>query len=158
VIPGFQAFAFTNGSTCTAYASGSHDCTARVWSRLGGAVDDKGAAAGGSKVKKGTRRKGEEGADADAAAAIEGETPALLTPLGAEVVLTGHKDSVSAVAWETSDIVWSGSFDHTLKCWDAESGQVRQSFDTPKAGGLYKLNPVDPLSLSPHLRTASWMM
>lgn len=107
------------------FASASHDCTARVWSRLGGAVD---AGSKKSGVKKGKRRKGEDGA----ARADEDVTdPA--AALGEETRLEGHKDSVSAVAWESADTVWTGSFDHTLKCWNAETAQLQQSFDTPKA-------------------------
>ena len=109
------------------FASASQDRTARVWSRLGGrAVADGG---GGGK-KAGKRRKGEDGNDVATAGGAGGD---LDEPLGDEVVLTGHKDAVSAVAWETAETVWTGSFDHTLKCWDAESAQLRQSFDTPKA-------------------------
>ena len=59
----------------------------------------------------------------------------------------GHTDSVQTVAWESSESVWTGSFDHTLKCWDAESAQLRQSFDTPKVGWC-RLHPCSPRLVS----------
>ena len=60
-------------------------------------------------------------------------TPEHLAPLGKELVLNGHTDSVSAVAWESVDVVWSGGFDHALKSWDVETGKNTQSYDVPKA-------------------------
>ena len=112
------------------FATASQDCTARVWSRSGGSASGGGSGGGGNVKKGGKRRKGEDGNDVGVRAAAVAES---MEALGDEVVLTGHKDSVSSVAWESAETVWSGSFDHTLKCWDAESSQLRQSFDTPKA-------------------------
>ena len=40
---------------------------------------------------------------------------------------------VKPVAWESSNVVWSGGFDHVLKSWDVETRQNTQSYDVPKA-------------------------
>ena len=53
--------------------------------------------------------------------------------LAQAIFMNGHTDSVSAVAWESVDVVWSGGFDHALKSWDVETGKHTQSYDVPKA-------------------------
>lgn len=125
-------------------ASCGHDHTVRVWHRDAGFAFDKTAGVtAGRKTKKsqaGKRRKGDDGDDAEPPARflVPGideppPPPEHLAPLGKELVFTGHTDSVSAVAWESSNVVWSGGFDHVLKSWDVETRQNTQSYDVPKA-------------------------
>ena len=48
------------------------------------------------------------------------------------VVLRGHTDAVTAVAWESVDVVWTGSMDHSLKSFDADAGTCVQTYAAPK--------------------------
>ena len=121
-------------------ASCGHDHTVRVWHRDAGFAFDKNVRAGRKTKKSSKRRKGDDGDDAEPAPRflVPGvdeppPTPEHLAPLGKELVLNGHTDSVSAVAWESVDVVWSGGFDHALKSWDVETGKNTQSYDVPKA-------------------------
>ena len=36
-------------------------------------------------------------------------------------MLTGHTDQVRAVAWGKPNVVWTGSYDHTVRAWDVET-------------------------------------
>ena len=123
-------------------ASCGHDHTVRVWHRDAGFAFDKTAdVTAGRKTKKsqGKRRKGDDGDDVSPGSFLvpgidePPPPPEHLAPLGKELVFTGHTDSVSAVAWESSNVVWSGGFDHVLKSWDVETRQNTQSYDVPKA-------------------------
>ena len=124
-------------------ASCGHDHTVRVWHRDAGFAFDKTAdVTAGRKTKKsqGKRRKGDDGDDAEPPARflVPGvdelpPPPEHLAPLEKELVFTGHTDSVSAVAWESVNVVWSGGFDHALKSWDVQTQKNTQSYDVPKA-------------------------
>lgn len=93
------------------FASCSVDCTARVWKLAGGEL----AAAKASKKRKVKKRDEDEGSDDEQ------------NGLGEELVLTGHTDQVRAVAWESPNVVWTGSYDHTVRAWDVETGEERES-------------------------------
>ena len=41
------------------------------------------------------------------------------------MTLPGHKEAVSDLAWTESNEVWTCSWDHTLKLWDAELGGLK---------------------------------
>ena len=124
-------------------ASCGHDHTVRVWHRDAGFAFDKTAdVTAGRKTKKsrGKRRKGDDGDDAEPPARFLAPgvdelppPPEHLAPLEKELVFTGHTDSVSAVAWESVNVVWSGGFDHALKSWDVQTQKNTQSYDVPKA-------------------------
>ena len=93
------------------FASCSVDRTARVWKLAGGEpVAEK-----ASKKRKLKKRDEDEGSDDEQ------------DGLGEELVLTGHTDQVRAVAWESPNVVWTGSYDHTVRAWDVETGEERES-------------------------------
>lgn len=47
--------------------------------------------------------------------------------MSAHVTLSGHADVVSAVAWLGSERVVTGSFDKTIKIWNAATGAIEQT-------------------------------
>ncbi|EEH53022.1 uncharacterized protein MICPUCDRAFT_21888 [Micromonas pusilla CCMP1545] len=98
------------------FASGSYDKTARVWARTRSVFEALGIPDPNDAKKKPAEEEEEE----------EEELPAGV------VVLRGHTDAVTAVAWESVDVVWTGSMDHSLKSFDADAGTCVQTYAAPK--------------------------
>ena len=67
------------------------------------------AAAGGG---GGKRRKGAAGRE-------DGPEAAVLAPAAQ---FAGHSGSVAALCWPDAGTLYSGGWDHTLRCWDVEKG------------------------------------
>jgi len=112
------------------FASAGWDGLVRLWRcDAGAATDALAAAADGPPAKKVRRGGGETGSGADttAAATEEEARPAL--------ELDGHSQAVSALAWGGAGdaSLVSGSWDHTLRRWDAEAGRVAATLHTGAA-------------------------
>ena len=92
-----------DGNRC---ATGAWDASLRLW-RLdtAAAVEPE---AGGKRRKKG-----------DAGAAAAGAAAAIVAP---DATLSGHTGCVSAACWPDLGTIYSGGWDHTLRCWDIDSG------------------------------------
>ena len=45
-------------------------------------------------------------------------------------MLSGHTDQVRAVSWASSEVLWTGSFDHTIRSWNIETGEEIESHST----------------------------
>jgi len=93
-----------DGQRC---ATGAWDSSLCIW-RLDSAaavVPD----AGGKRRKKGAETASGDRADATA----------VLAP---DATLTGHTGCVSANCWSDAATLYSGGWDHTLRCWDIDSG------------------------------------
>jgi len=103
------------------FATCSVDGTARVWRLEGGELEDEKAAKKRKKESKNKKKGDDEDMDVDVPEQIG---------LGEELVLSGHTDQVHAVAWESSRLLWTASYDHTIRAWDVETGQEKESNPT----------------------------
>ncbi|XP_042066028.1 ribosome biogenesis protein WDR12 homolog [Salvia splendens] len=92
--------------------SGSWDCTINLWNTSANDTDDS------VSVKK--RKKGGQ----DEEALSEGE--ALTT-------LVGHTQCVSSVVWLQHETIYSGSWDHSIRRWDVETGKDSFNMSCGKA-------------------------
>jgi WD40 repeat protein len=118
------------------FATASHDGTARVWRREGGAFVSPAPAA--APAGGGKRRKAIKKGETSEFEAVAG-TPSRRScgdardaALGAETVLSDHRGAVNCVGWASPDDAWTGGDDKTLKRWDVERGRCSQSFDAPR--------------------------
>ncbi|KAG6418197.1 hypothetical protein SASPL_120397 [Salvia splendens] len=120
--------------------SGSWDCTINLWNTSATDTDDS------VSVKK--RKTGGQ----DEEALSEGD--ALTT-------LVGHTQCVSTVVWPQRETIYSGSWDHSIRRWDVETG--KDSFNMSSAliaaGGsdpvLRVWDPRKPGTLSPIFQFSS---
>ncbi|XP_057768623.1 ribosome biogenesis protein WDR12 homolog isoform X2 [Salvia miltiorrhiza] len=92
--------------------SGSWDCTINLWNTSATDTDDS------VSVKK--RKKGGE----DEEALSEGE---------AFTTLVGHTQCVSSVVWPQRETIYSGSWDHSIRRWDVETGKDSFNMSCGKA-------------------------
>ncbi|XP_057807935.1 ribosome biogenesis protein WDR12 homolog isoform X1 [Salvia miltiorrhiza] len=92
--------------------SGSWDCTINLWNTTANDPEDS------VSVKK--RKKGGQ----DKEALSEGE--ALTT-------LVGHTQCVSSVVWPQRETIYSGSWDHSIRRWDVETGKDSFTMSCGKA-------------------------
>lgn len=102
------------------FATASVDGSARVWKLDGGEFAEE------KKVKK--RKKSKEVDDDDDDDDMNVDEPQI--GLGEELVLSGHTDQVRAVSWASSEVLWTGSFDHTIRSWNIETGEEIESHST----------------------------
>ena len=104
-------------------ATGAWDASLRLW-RLdtAAAVEPE---AGGKR-----RKKGDAGAVAQASAAI----------VAPDATLTGHTGCVSAVCWPDLGTVYTGGWDHTLRCWDVDSGACSSILNDGGSKAVYALH------------------
>eukprot|EP00281_Chroomonas_sp_CCMP1168_P019935 CAMPEP_0206231012 /NCGR_PEP_ID=MMETSP0047_2-20121206/10599_1 /ASSEMBLY_ACC=CAM_ASM_000192 /TAXON_ID=195065 /ORGANISM="Chroomonas mesostigmatica_cf, Strain CCMP1168" /LENGTH=426 /DNA_ID=CAMNT_0053654541 /DNA_START=88 /DNA_END=1368 /DNA_ORIENTATION=+ len=91
--------------------SGSGDKTLKLWA-LPSLEELGGAAQGGAKKPSAKKAKTDE-------AAAE---PAAVTR-GCLATFVGHSQPVTGAAWGEDGQVWSGSWDHSVRCWDVETQQ-----------------------------------
>ena len=106
------------------FATTSVDRTARLWKIGGGEIVEEKVTKKRKTSKKSSKENdddGENDEDDDAEKKIG---------LGEELVLRGHTDRVQAVAWETSQAVWTGSYDCTVRSWDVETGEEKEKHST----------------------------
>jgi len=102
------------------FATASVDRTVRVWRLNGGeSMDEK-------KVKNRKAAKKDDGHDVD----MDADEGLREIGLGEELVLEGHADQVRAVSWATPEVLWTGSYDHTIRAWNVESGEEIESHAT----------------------------
>ena len=113
------------------FATCSVDGTARVWRLEGGELEDEKAAKKRKKESKKKKDDDDENMDVDA--------PEI--GLGEELVLRGHTDQVHAVAWESSRLLWTASYDHTIRAWDVETGEEKESHPTNSSVHCLALAP-----------------
>ena len=99
------------------FATASVDGSARVWKLNGGESAEE------KKVKK---RKTSKSADGDDDMNVDGPR----IGLGEELVLNGHTDQVRGVSWASSEVLWTGSYDHTIRAWNVETGEEIESHNT----------------------------
>lgn len=59
--------------------------------------------------------------------------------------LVGHKQCISALEWIQSSALFSGSWDHTVNCWDVASAKVTTSY--------HSSHPVYSISAQPETET-----
>ena len=102
------------------FASCSVDCTARVWKI------DGGESANEKVTKKRRTSKKSEATDDDAMV----DDASAKIGLGEELVLRGHTDQVRAVSWESPQVLWTGAYDNTIRAWDVETGEEKESHHT----------------------------
>ncbi|KAK9821782.1 hypothetical protein WJX81_002702 [Elliptochloris bilobata] len=114
-------------------ASGSWDASIRVW-RTGTAVLDasEDAAAGAAEApplsRSAKKRK----------AAVDGGDDAMAVPAApleeaARATLAGHSQCVATVAWPSPGVLYSGSWDHSVRRWDVGSGANTDTLNASKA-------------------------
>ncbi len=112
------------------FASAGWDGLVRLWRCDASVATDAVAAAAEAPPSKRVRRGG--GGDragngvVTATAAVEEEARPVLE-------LDGHTQAVSALAWGAGDSLVSGSWDHTLRRWDAEAGRIASTLHTGAA-------------------------
>ena len=100
------------------FASSSVDGTARIWRLEGGELATEKPT---KKRKKPSKMTGGDDNDDD---------DAENNGLGEELVLNGHTDQVCAVSWESSRVLWTGSYDHTIRACDVETGVDKENNPT----------------------------
>jgi len=114
--------------------SGSWDRTLRIWpysseqaaSALAAHVRHLKTARSKSKDPKRRKRADtneEEGSPPDAS----------LQAVESTLVMTGHTDSVSSVVWPSEQVVYSASWDFSIRRWDVETGQEVSAMTGHKA-------------------------
>lgn len=121
------------------FASGAWDSKVMLWTCAvpgrEGVVDEDGVVhefGGGSDQEDGDddddddeskrsnkRRRGDSGSGK-----IKNKTPI--------ATLSGHSAAVSAVSWADVGTVWSGSWDHSLRSWDVQTGVEKSSMSGPQ--------------------------
>lgn len=111
-----------NGAFCSA----GWDGCLRLWDATQiSAATATGASAASAKPKRAKRSASAATADADG-----GAPP---PELSAQMELRGHSDCVSGVAWPTAAVVYSCSWDGTLKEWDVPTAAAATSISSAKA-------------------------
>ena len=112
------------------FASAGWDGPVRLWRCDASVATDAVAAAADAPPSKKVRRGGGAGDGADAAAAAATSTEEEARPV---LELDGHTQAVAALAWGSGDSLVSGSWDHTLRRWDAEAGRAASTLHTGAA-------------------------
>lgn len=108
-------------------ATASWDESIKIWD-----LTDGEAPAPGAPKSKRTKAK-------EAAAVAAGTAPTLNAPTGtgmqvveARSTLSGHNQCVSVLQWLNNEEIVSGSWDHSLRFWDVESGICTSRLDGNK--------------------------
>ena len=111
-------------------ASGSWDKTIKIW-RIPAASEDAQGAQGDARegddapeaaASSKRRRKGDARADS-------GKQARVLTAQG---TMTAHAQNVSSLHWAGTNALYSGSWDHTVRVWDVDSGANLSTFNSGK--------------------------
>lgn len=69
----------------------------------------------------------------------------LQTPL---MTLPGHKEAISSVVWTESNEIFSSSWDHTIKLWDAELGGLKSEIVGNKSFFCVSYSPLNQTLVS----------
>ncbi|KZS04920.1 Ribosome biogenesis protein WDR12 [Daphnia magna] len=67
------------------------------------------------------------------------------TPL---MTLPGHKEAISSVVWTESNEIFSSSWDHTIKLWDAELGGLKSEIVGNKSFFCVSYSPLNQTLVS----------
>lgn len=97
--------------------SGSWDCSLKLW-KVPHDLDIE------DKVTSNKKRKID-----GAAGSVENQE----IEIGPTTTLEGHTQCVSAVIWRERDVIFSGSWDHSIRTWDAETGVNTETLTGGKA-------------------------
>jgi ribosome biogenesis protein YTM1 len=117
-------------------ATAGWDGSLRLW-RCGGdvlaAYDDAGGDAA-PRAPPRKKKKKDGGADGGAAAAADGSS-GFAGGVAEEAVgaLAGHLHCVSSLAWPAEDTLFSGGWDHSVRRWDAVTGDAAEVYNGSKA-------------------------
>nr|ARO50093.1 WD40 protein [Yamagishiella unicocca] len=114
------------------FASSGWDGRLLVWEtgRPVAEAADAEAAEGGTGAAEGSKKKRRVGANGTAGS---GSGSGGLSVSEPSTELTGHLHCISAVSWPAEDVLISGGWDHSVRCWDVSTGVATDTYNGSKA-------------------------